>query len=292
MRFLLLIAALPVALSAQTFPSLDKTIEVAKTNALRSSNVDWPAVDSKAHKIASSQGEDAAIRYVISALGDHHTFYNHSVPIAETRAQSSGIPILAINSWSGSFNAVKAATQDVLKALLSSTSNTECGIILDFSQNSGGNMWPMLNGLSPLLADGLLGNFRDSKGSMSPIEKKEGVIYQGGKPSFASIGSNPRIPLKAIAIVVGPRTSSSGEITAIMFKGQSNVRFFGQPTSGYTTSNSTVTLPNDGKLILTTAETMDRNGVVHEKITPDQITDTPITDGAVWVNSQCRSKPN
>lgn len=290
MRLALLFVLFPLALSAQTFPSLDKTIELAKTRALRSSSVNWSAVDSESHSIAPVQGEDAAIRYVLKALGDHHTFYNHSVPIAESRGQSSGVPVLAINSWSGSPQAAQAAAQTVRSALLDATSNTKCGIVLDFTQNPGGNMWPMVNGLSPLFTNGLLGGFRDSAGKLSPIEKKDGVIYSDGKiVGLGGLGPTKDLPLKAIAIIVGPYTSSSGEITTIMFKGQNNVRFFGQPTSGYSTGNQTLPLPNGGVLILTTSVTLDRTGAAYsEAINPDQITDKPYADAAAWVNAQCR----
>jgi hypothetical protein len=290
MRLALLLVLFPLTLSAQTFPSLDKAIELTKTRALRSSNVNWPTVESESHSIALAQGEDAAIRYVLKALGDHHTFYNHSVPIAESRGQSSGIPVLAINSWSGAPQAAQTAAQTVRSALLDAASNTKCGIILDFTQNPGGNMWPMVNGLIPLFTNGLLGGFRDSAGKLSPIEKKDGLIYSDGKiVGLGSLGPAKDLSFKAIAIIVGPYTSSSGEITTIMFKGQPNVRFFGQPTSGYSTGNQTLSLPNGGTLILTTSITVDRTGASYsEAISPDQMTDKPYADAATWVNAQCR----
>lgn len=290
-RFLLLIAAFPVVLSAQSFPSLDKAIQLAKERALRSSNVNWPAVESEARSTALKQGEDAAIRWVVKALGDQHSSYIRSAPIAEPQGQVAGVSVLAINSWKGSADAAKMAAKDVRYALASAVSNSQCGIILDFAQNSGGNMWPMLVGLSPLLTDGTLGGFRDSTGKISPIEKKNGVIYMNGAPhsAGATIGATTDNALKAIAIVVGPSTSSSGEITPLMFKGQSNVRFFGQPTSGHSTANSTVALPNGGVLNLTTAVTMDRTGQAYDgKIIPDVLSDQPMTDAATWVISQCR----
>lgn len=290
-RFLLLLAAFPLVLSAQSFPSLDKTIQLAKERALRSSNVDWPTVESEAHSTAIKEGEDAAIRRVVNALGDHHSSYIRSAPIAEPEGQVAGVSVLAINSWKGSADATQMATKDVRSAVANAVSNSQCGIILDFAQNSGGNMWPMLVGLSPLLTDGRLGGFRDSTGKTSLIEKKNGTIYVNGAPHPAgeTIGVTADNALKAIAIVVGPSTSSSGEITPLMFKGQSNVRFFGQPTSGHSTANSTIALPNGGVLNLTTAVTVDRTGQAYDgKVTPDTLSDQPMTDAATWVISQCR----
>jgi hypothetical protein len=38
-------------------------------------NVDWQELEKDARRLLSSQGEDAAIRFVVKALGDNHSFY-------------------------------------------------------------------------------------------------------------------------------------------------------------------------------------------------------------------------
>ena len=98
----------------------------------------------------------------------------------------------------------------------------------------------------------------------------------------------PRLP-KSIAFVIGPRTASSGEITPILFRGQAGVRYFGAPSAGYSTANTTIRLPNGGLLALTTAATVDRNGQAYEhELVPDVRTEEPIAQAAAWVTAQCR----
>jgi carboxyl-terminal processing protease len=58
---------------------------------------------------------------------------------------------------------------------------------------------------------------------------------------------------------VGSATASSGEMTAISFIGKKNTRLFGQPTAGYVTSNSSISLSNGAMLFLATSYVSDRN---------------------------------
>ncbi|RDZ27757.1 S41 family peptidase [Lysobacter silvisoli] len=295
--------------AAQAAQSLDTVIASAQERAYRSSHVDWPQVRAQAESIERTQGEDAAIAYVLRALGDKHTFYRPPaaaavatvaparpirdpmpVPaIAVARPAQQGIPVLRINAWSGQDQ--PAAALRVRDALIAALAQSDCGLILDFSANTGGNMWPMVTGLAPLLSQGRLGAFRDAKGVETPIENRDGAIYYDGNAHFLNPSLSrlpPRLP-KSIAFVIGPRTASSGEITPILFRGQAGVRYFGAPTAGYSTANTTIRLPNGGLLALTTAATVDRNGQAYEhELVPDVRTEEPIAQAAQWVAAQCR----
>lgn len=154
-------------------------------------------------------------------------------------------------------------------------------------------MWPMLIGLSPLLSDGRLGTFRGADGTASRIEKNGKLIALGGKPHYLN-SSSAELPVERapeIAILLGSRTASSGEITPLMFHGQKNVRYFGQRTSGFTSANQVFPLANGGTLILTTSMTEDRNGRQYpEGIDPDVVSQEPLDDAAEWLRGQCRSE--
>ncbi|NUO75223.1 MAG: hypothetical protein HOQ32_04340, partial [Lysobacter sp.] len=200
-----------------------------------------------------------------------------------------GVPVLRINGWSGQDQ--RAAAVGVRDGLIAALAKSDCGLILDFSANTGGNMWPMLTGLAPLLSEGRLGAFRDAKGVETPIENRGGRIHYDGNPHFLNqvlSSLPPRLP-KFVAFVVGPRTASSGEITPILFRGQAGVRYFGAATAGYSTANSTIRLPNGGLLLLTTSATLDRNGRAYEQeLVPDVQSADPIGDAADWIGAQCR----
>lgn len=305
-----LISAIALALLAATAnasQSLDLALDLAKTKAYRGKNVDWSGVERQAKVIETKQGEDAAIRFVVSALADRHTFYKASTSSASTSSKSTpshtqaiqpeiaktlpsikSIPVLQINRWAGKDQL--AATKTVSSALNGILSHQPCGLVLDFSTNSGGNMWPMLIGLSPLLSEGQLGAFRSSDEVTSKIEKINGLITLGGKSHFLNYppSAAPQGKTPYIAIIVGSNSASSGEITPLLFYGQKNVKFFGQKTAGFTSANQVFPLPNGGTLVLTTSMTEDRNGHAHsDGIEPDVISNQPFEDSFKWLNQQC-----
>ena len=146
------------------------------------------------------------------------------------------------------------------------TKNNVQGWIVDLRGNNGGNMWPMLAGLAPLTGAGPLGYFvQNVKGVESKNVWKADVVkvkkaYKLKKPDTK------------IAVLIGPRTGSSGEMTTVAFIGRSNTRLFGQPTGGYTTANRTFILSDGSNLLLASSYVADRNQKKYlNKITPDEI---------------------
>ncbi|WP_189454323.1 S41 family peptidase [Cognatilysobacter bugurensis] len=288
---------------------MDLTLKLARERAYRAAHVEWQSVEEEARSLASNQGEGAAIRFVLKSLGDGHSFYRpprkavmapadaNSAPRPPTRVLSQveapieGVPVIRINGWSGTHQEAMAATEALRSQLVSTLSEPRCGVVLDFSGNSGGNMWPMLVGLSPLLSEGVLGHFKNARGTVTTIEKKTGGIFIGGSGHVLNGGTaqQPEHPVPLIAVAVGPRSSSSGEIVPIMFHGQENVRLFGQRTSGKSTANSTFPLPNGGAANITTAVTLDRHGRVFDAhIEPEASTARPLEDAARWISGECR----
>ena len=292
---------------AQAFPSLDRTLELARQEAYRADTVDWASVQDRANVIAGEQGEEAAIRYVLQSLGDGHSSYRPAIDrgtgaaandrqappameIVEDGGVIQGVPVLQINGWSGRAEAARAATMRVRKAVVERIGSQGCGIVLDFSRNAGGNMWPMLVGLAPLLTDGPVGYFRDRLGREQAIEKRADGIYLAGKPHFLNQAAT-ELPASAstrIGIVIGARTASSGEITAIMFRGQAGTRFFGVATAGYSTANRVHPLPNGNAIALTTGVTLDRDRREYgAKVEPDERSTNAAEHAARWVGSGC-----
>src|SRR5690606_13252400 len=79
--------------------------------------------------------------------------------------------------------------------------------IVDLSGNRGGNMWPMLGGLSPLLGTEGVGRFRYRDGSSIAwtFKSLEGIV------DVRDLRSVP------VAVVTSGRTASSGEAVAVAF---------------------------------------------------------------------------
>lgn len=141
-----------------------------------------------------------------------------------------------------------------------------CGWVVDLRDNGGGNMWPMLLGLGPLLGDAKgadpVGMFLLA-GKRQPWAYRDGAIWSDGKEVVGSRNTrytlrNPGAP---VAVLFGPRTASSGEASVLAFRGRAASRSFGQPSAGYSTANATPRLPDGSLLLLTRSVMADRNGI-------------------------------
>jgi C-terminal processing protease CtpA/Prc len=304
----LLLQSSAVLAAGQPAESLELTLKLVQQHGYYAAKVDWPRISSEARARAQSKNEDSAIHYVLSALGDGHSFYRPPPPktamllarkpskalpvnsLSKLQQQIAAIAIISVHGWSGSGKAALDAAMALKSQVHQALTGRRCGIVLDFSANSGGNMWPMLSGLSPLLSEGLLGAFQDSSGKKNIIEKKAGSIFYKGHIASAQAVTfyQQHYPVLPIAVIVGAKTASSGEIVSILFDGQPNVRSFGQRTAGYATANTTYRLPNGGKAMITTAVTLNREGKVFERfMVPDTVTTEPLAAATSWLQESC-----
>mgnify|MGYP000657101404 CR=1 FL=1 len=163
--------------------------------------------------------------------------------------------------------------------------------VLDLRGNTGGNCWAMLAGIGPLLGDGLCGYFMQRDGSRANSWWYwEGASWLG--PRQQLILTDPyvlRQPAR-VAVLYGPKTSSSGEVVAIAFRGLPRSRSFGQPTGGYSTGNRTLYLSDGAAVLLTATVYGDRHKVPYgAEIQPDVTVfsvkglDAPAEAAAAWL---------
>jgi len=156
---------------------------------------------------------------------------------------------------------------------------TRCGWIVDLRGNTGGNMWPMLLGVAPLLrtaavAEEAVGSFATADGpsiwqsTLTGVRLDARVIVDLGRPGYLlKRGGAP------VAVLTGPITASAGEATVLAFRGRPHTRSFGEPTRGVSTANVMRPLVDGSSLVLTTSVMQDRNGHGDGlKIKPDQHT--------------------
>jgi len=152
-----------------------------------------------------------------------------------------------------------------------------CGWVVDLRGNSGGNMWPMLLGMGPLLGDAKgadpVGMFLLAD-KRQPWAYREGAVWLDGKAVVGSRNTQYtlRHPGAPVAVLFGPRTASSGEASVLAFRGRAASRSFGQPSAGYSTANTPQRLPDGSLLLLTGSVIADRNGVGDgNRLQPDVI---------------------
>lgn len=167
---------------------------------------------------------------------------------------------------------------------------TTCGWVIDLRGNTGGNMYPMLAGLVPLLPDGPALVFRQAGGTESTVTVKDGGIGFGGAPTMKT-AVRAKISNQPIAVLYDTKTASSGEAVATAFRGLPNARSFGSATAGYTSGNAVIPMPDGARLVLTQAVYVDRAGVNlnEQPMQPDVKVDPTTADAAAkaWLATTC-----
>ncbi|MCC3756261.1 S41 family peptidase [Staphylococcus capitis] len=160
------------------------------------------------------------------------------------------------------------------------------GVILDLRNNTGGDMGPMIAGVSSLIKNGKLMTFIDKDNNKASVKLDGSETENGGTP--VKLKHSKKVNDVPIAILLNNKTASSGEITSLSFKGNKKVKYFGQNTAGYTSSNTSIKLYDNAIMNLTTHKIKDNTGHVYENnpIQPDSKTNEPKQDAMKWLKQQ------
>jgi carboxyl-terminal processing protease len=181
----------------------------------------------------------------------------------------------------GSFSSTGAASTEFASAIQSRISAADrdglAGWIVDLRGNGGGNMWPMIAGLGPVLGEGVLGYFIDPTGFEVVWHYLDGVSSSGGTP-IERVPTPYRLRREQpnVAVLPDNAVASSGEATVIAFRARPNTRLFGRPTCGVSTANSSFPMPNGAILNLTVAVMADRTKTRYgDSVVPDEVVSDP-----------------
>jgi len=281
---------------------LDAAIQIMQEHFLYKDRVDWAQLKTEALAAAGNAQTPvetyAAIRVALAKLGDHHS-YLQLTPELMRQEGASGIqasgpasgpsrnplpspfrtrrvpegamvagaakPIaqLVIPMFSGpDLDGFATRIQEVIAQL---TAKNPCGWIVDVRGNGGGNIWPMLAGVGPLLGDG------EPFGILTAAGKKEMRYYERGQAGVRADQERPYyvrtmvepVRLKdtpPVAVLIDRETGSSGEGIAIAFRGRAQTRFFGETTFGAAKSTFPFKLSDGAQIYLVTGVMVDRNG--------------------------------
>jgi carboxyl-terminal processing protease len=283
---------------------VNRALDLMEQHSLRKNRVDWK--DLRASVLARVSGDGRptakydAIRYALGLLGDHHgrlllpsssdeerSAYRAGVAFKppyiapsgqiENVGDNPGIARIVVPRYLADDHEVEFATeiQNLLRQL--STENP-IGWIVDLRGNGGGNMWPMLAGIGPLLGPGECGGFINADGVRTSWSYENGhsVIHlpDGRSEILGRVSgeafSFPVLP--PVAVLIDGDTGSSGEIIAIAFRGRPATQFFGSHSGGLSTAVKGYELSDRAKLILEEAVTVDRSGKRYEDgLDPDVV---------------------
>jgi len=270
---------------------LATALHVMECNSLHRDIVLWNELREEASRRALGASSPAetydAIRWALSQLNDGHSFfappecghaairqgqYDREATIPDGFLRSDRIAYLHVPGFRGSPE-YETRYIDVLQEFIALLDDAApIGWIVDLIDNGGGNMWPMLAGLGPLLSEGPLGSFR------FPMQPPAIWSYRAGQALLDDVslahatkgGYALRHPAKPIALLSNERTASSGEAVLIAFVGRPNTCRFGITTRGLTTANDQFPLPDGATLFLTVGIFADRFGHVYgQALEPD-----------------------
>lgn len=165
-----------------------------------------------------------------------------------------------------------------------------CGTVIDLADQVGGNAWPPLAVLQPLITANNSARLVSRDGTRTSILSSANLDQV--HPKFSTLGSGilSKIGKEPFGIVTTSTTASAGEMLAVLLRGESRSRMFGRPTFGATTANSPVALPDGGTLILSVARYSWGDGpAVRGRIEPDEKTfwfasnDVAVRRAVEWV---------
>lgn len=149
--------------------------------------------------------------------------------------------------------------------------NSLSGWIIDLRRNTGGNMWPMVAGIGPILGEGEWVAFVNNLEKQTAFYRRgqagiipDNVLAEVDEPYELK---RPELP---VAVLTSQLTSSSGEFTALAFRGHPHTYSIGEPTQGVPTANGHQRLSDGALIVLTTAFGVDRLGQVYDSsLSPD-----------------------
>jgi hypothetical protein len=318
---------------------VDEAIAVAKEKSFHTAEVDWKSLSEQAHRAAESAA-DSLDTYpilvdVLIHLGDGHSFVQASPERQEAFKARHGYPFnramgdrkrptSSFSSREGvkaeklAIDGAEIQVFDVPRFLgggplanyyaqrlyeaQATAAPWACGYVVDLRGNGGGNVWPMLAGLEPLLGEGRVSGSRNRAG-VSWTELKDGqalMADHGAAPKVIAQTLEwkkwPGLDASPVAVLIDDATASSGEGVAVAFRDRKNTRFFGVATYGISTSNEGFKLSDGANLVITTGVMVDRAGRDQAHgITPDEEIDPHLAaDGgdpalakaAAWVASR------
>lgn len=280
---------------------------VIKSKSLVSENMNWTKLNKDIKSIAYTNSHDTDKEQVYTVFtnslkqaGDKHSLFLSERVSSQIRSHQSesiygtstyleaNIGYLKIPSCiTFDYQKDLKFADTIISQIKKLDHNTIKKWIIDLRDNNGGNVWPMLAGLTPITGDGLI-NYSIRNGKAKANYIKQGTVANS---NISTVIYNTKQKFEKLAVIVNHQTASSGEMLAISLLGFEKTKSFGYKTRGLTTTNSTFHFNDGTMLFLATGFMADRNKKKYsDGITPDLIFENDISDGDLikkvieWLN--------
>lgn len=275
---------------------LTQVLDIMQTNSINRKTIDWSAfrrtvigVDSNEQTVRDLYPK---IRAALSLLNDHHSFYqgpdstyinSPSLPVqcADPPPPAVEVPAdigyLRVGTFSGVGPQEAAFAQSIHDAMRAADRDHLAGWIVDLRHNRGGNMWPMVAGLGPILGEGQAGAFVDPDGGATWWGYQDNAsIYNGDRLVTVASPYRLRKAHPRVAVLTDCAVASSGEAVVIGFRSRPETRSFGAATYGLSTANDEFALTGGGTLFLCVSTMADRTGLTYgNAVVPDEVIADP-----------------
>ncbi|BAH38033.1 peptidase S41A family protein [Gemmatimonas aurantiaca T-27] len=296
-------------MSARAASYIEEYIGLMQRHVHSTHRVDWTQVRARARAAAAgAQSLDDArvgIQEALLAIGEWHSFYTgpngvtFSVPSVPCGAASSWLPLqppsdvgyVRIREFSGGVVESIAYADSVHRMIARADKPDLSGWVVDLRGNRGGNMYPMFVGIGALMGPGRYIDFIDADGGRIPVSYRNGGVFYGAeelvrieRPYHVRDHNIP------IAVIVDGLVASSGEATALAFRGRPRTRLFGTPTCGMASGNITLFMSDGARVVITRSLIHDRMSTGDGgPIQPDvraETGDEAIAQAVWWLRSQ------
>jgi hypothetical protein len=290
----------PQTISSVAKEYLNSALDIMQNNSINKYKIEWVSFREETFEFAgnSQTPKDTypAIKFALNNLGDNHSFFqgptkksksnlliqSNDEEILSLLNSDSGliglrirenIGFIRIPAFSGTGESMLNFANDIQNVIKEFDSSSVKGWIVDLRHNGGGNMWPMLAGVGPILGNGLAGKFVDADNNVSNWYYEDGKAILEDSIIVEVSNYHMLFNLKPhVAVLTNNRTASSGEAIVVAFRGRPKTRSFGTPTYGVSTANQGYPLSDGAIIYLTVAIMADRKGNLYgQKIVPDEI---------------------
>lgn len=297
---------------------LDEVLTLIERNQIHRSAIDWADYQRQVRAAAAGATSltdlDPALQLAMDLLQDRHSaicrgqgtcHYQQVQGLggwtgwSDPGALPVGVAYVRVERNSGSPLSTRELADQLQAAVKAQDRDGLVGWIVDLRQNGGGNMWPMLAGIGPVLGDGPAGSFVFPEGvptlNLAPWATltwsySGGAAWFAGQPKLSvTVPYTLRAPAPRVAVLQDGGTGSAGEAIAISFIGRPNTRSFGAGTFGVSNVNWSFPLSDGGELHLLVGLDRDRSGTTYGgSVAPDEPTAGPaaaVAAAVAWLTT-------
>jgi carboxyl-terminal processing protease len=294
----------PDSISPVAAAYLEEVVTLLQRYSVKRREIDWTAFRAQVFAAAGPAQTIGAtvpgIRQALALLGDGHSVYiplRGSVVAVPTktcaaptirRPGAPNVGYVRVRQFAGTPAEATVYAQQLQDSIRVADRDSLVGWIVDLRGNSGGNMYPMIAGIGPILGEGVVGYFLSADSAWTPFSYRDGISAYADTP-LHQVSSVYRLkrPNPRVAVLTDGWVASSGEAVAVAFRGRADTRSFGTPTCGLSTGNATYFLSDTSRLVITVSTMADRTQRAYgDAIAPDEAITNPddaVSRAILWL---------